>query len=257
MGHNPPTVVPLSQLRSTVFFRWLQHLKLTSDIRHEIPFLPWLEQIKTLEITSGKIPGYSLSLNLPLTQTLQCLKLDVLISSWMLGRTFKALREFHNRGPLFGLVGMSEHEGLQTGLPACTALELMGYPVNEFRFLSCSNVRSLSWSYTIAWTTLDLIALNSIRDFLFNLPCLQTLHIIGLPVSGLDSLIQVVFCDAREQGAWRDIRSVETEVWCGRSSEGLHFFNRAVGQQHVYEKWWKEFTVTKVDRGKVMVRASA
>ena len=248
--------VPLFQLHSTVFFRWLQHLELTSVPDHEISFLPWLEQIKRLEIMSGKIPEYSLNLDLPLTQTLQCLKLDKSTSSWMLGRTFKALRELQIKGLSFVLEDMSRHKGLQMGLPVCTALQLEGCPFNDLRFLSCSNVQSFRWSYSLARSTFDLTALNSIRDFLFNLPRLQNLYITIPRVSGLDSLIQAVFYDAREQGVWRDIRSVEMKVWCVVYSERSHFFDRTVGHQHLYEKWWKEFTVTKDNRGMVTVRAS-
>ena len=251
--------VPLFQLHSTVFFRWLQHLELTSVPDHEIPFLPWLEQIKTLEIASGRFPEYSLNLVLPLTQTLQCLKLDRSTSSWMLGRSFKALREFHIKRPSFLPQVKSRHEGLQLGLPACTELQVEYCRFNDLRFLSCSNVQSFRWSYALVRVTLDLTALNSIRDCIFKLSCLQNLYIcISLdPLdSGLDSLIKVVFRDAREQGVWRDIRSVEMNFWNDGSSEGSHLFDRTVGHQHLYEKWWKEFTVTKHSWGMVIVRAS-
>ena len=159
--HEEP--VPLFQLHSTVFFRWLQHLELISDPYHEIPFLPWLEQIKTLEITFGKIPEYSLNLDLPLTQTLQCLKLDDSTSSWMLGRSFKALRELKIKRQSFVLEDKSGYEGLQIGLPACTALQLEDCPLNDLHFLSCSNVQSFRWSYSLARITFDLTALNSLQ----------------------------------------------------------------------------------------------
>ena len=248
--------VPLFQLHSTVLFRWLQHLKLINVYNHGIPFLPWLEQIKTLEITLGKIPEYSLSLDLPLTQTLQCLKLDVPSSSWMLGRSFKALKELQIKRQSFVPEDMSRHEGLQMGLPACTELQLEDCPFSDLRFLSCSNVQSFRWSYFLTRITLDLTALNSLHDFLFTLPCLQTLYISISIDSGLDSLIQVVFCDRREQGVWRDIRSVEMKLWHGGSSEGDHLFDRTVRHRHFYEKWWKEFTVTEDNLGTVIVRAS-
>ena len=248
--------VSLFQLHSTVFFRWLQHLKLTSVPNHEIPFLPWLEQIETLEITSGKIPKYPLNLDLPLTQTLQCLKLDLSTSSWMLGRSFKALREFQIRVHSFIWEDMSGHEGLQIGLPACTALQLEDYPFNDLGFLSCSNVQSFRWSHFLERITFDLPALNALHDFLFNLSCLRKLY-ISLPLdSELDFLIKAVFCDAREQGVWRDIRSMEVKVWYGSSSEGSRFFRRTIGHQHFYGKWWKEFTVTRDNWGTMTVRAS-
>ena len=249
--------VPLFQLHSTVLFRWLRHLEVTSVPNHEIPFLPWLEQIKRLEITHGNIPEYSLNLDLPLTQTLQCLKLDDSTSSWMLGRSFKTLKEFRITRLLLVPDDMSGHEGLQVGLPVCTVLQLVDYPFDYLRFFSCPNVQSFRWSYFPARITFDLTALNSIRDFLFNLPCLQHLYITIPPDSGLDSLIQAVFYDAREQGVWRDIRSVEVEAWFIDSPEGSHFFDRTVGHKQLYEKWWKEFTVSKADRvWRVMVRAS-
>ena len=249
--------VPLFQLHSTVLFRWLQHLELTSVPDHEILFLPWLEQIKALDIGFGKIPEYSLNLDLSLTQTVQCLKLDVSTSSWMLGRSFTALRDFQIKRLSFVLEDMSGHEGLQMRLPVCTALQLVDYPFNDLRFLSCSNVQSFRWSYFLARITFNLTALNSIRDFLFNLPCLQNLYITISPDSGLDSLIQTVFYDAREQGVWQDIRSVGLKVWHGGPSEGPDLFDRTVGHQHLYEKWWKEFTVTKENQGwTVIVMAS-
>ena len=248
--------VPLFQLHSTVLFRWLQHLELTSVPDHEIPLFPWLQQIKTLEITFGKIPEYSLNIGLPLTQTLQCLKLEDSTSSWMLGRSFKTLREFQIKRLSFIPEDMSGHEGLWMSLPVCTVLQLEDCQFSDLRFLSCSNVKRLCWSTFLARITFDLTALNSIRDFLFNLPCLQNLFISIPPVSGLDSLIQDVFYDAREQGAWRDISSVEMMVWQGGSSEGSHLFDRTVGHQHFYEKWWKEFTVTKDIWRKMIVRAS-
>ena len=248
--------VPLFQLHSTVLFRWLQHLELTSVPNHEISFLISLEQIKTLEITRGKIPEYSLNLVLPLTQTLQCLKLDRSTSSWMLGRSFKTLRELQIKRVSFVPEDMSGHEGLHMGLPVCTALQLEGCPFNDLRFLSCSNVLSFRWSYFLARSTFDLAALNSIRDFVFNLPCLQNLYITIPPDSALDDLIQAVFYDAREQGIWRDIRSVEMKFWPSGYSERSHLFDRTVGHQHIYEKWWKEFTVTKDNWQMVIVRAS-
>ena len=252
--------VPLFQLHSTVFFRWLQHLELISVSNHEIPFLPWLEQIKTLEITFGKIPKYSLHLDLPLTQTLQCLKLDDSTSSWVFGRSFEALREFQIKWQSCVPEDMSGHEGVRIGLPACKELQLEDCPFNDLRFLSCSNVQSFRWSYFLVRITFDLTALNTLRDFLFNLSSLQNLYIaispVSAPVSGVDSLIQAVFYDVREQCVWQDIRSVEMKVWHDGYSEGSHLFDRTVGHQRLYGKWWKEFTVTKNDWGMVIVRAS-
>ena len=249
-------ILPLFQLHSTVFFRWLQHLELISIPDHEKPPFPWLEQIKRLDITLGRIPEYALNLDLPLTQTLQCLKLDYSTISWMLGRSFKALREFQMKSPAFLIEDKSGHEGLQIGLPACTELQLENCPFNDLRFLSCSNVQSFRWSHVLEGMTFDPTALNTLHDFLFNLSCLQNLYITVSLGSGPESLIRFVFCDAREQGVWKDIKGVEMEVWQGGSSEGFHLFNRTVGHQHLYKKWWKEFTVTKHNLGTMIVRAS-
>ena len=174
----------------------------------------------------------------------------------MLGRSFKALREFQIKRPSFLPQVKSRHGGLQLGLPACTELQVEYCRFNDLPFLSCSNVQSFRWSYALVRVTFDLTALNLIRDCLFNLSYLQNLYISIALVSGLDSFIQVVFYDAREQGVWRDIRGVEMKVWYRGDLERSHLFDRTVGHQHLYEKWWKEFTVTKHDWGMVIVRAS-
>ena len=86
---------PLFPLHSTVLFRQLRHLELNCESNHEILILPYLEKIEWLQISRGSIPEYPLNIDLPLTHTLQWLKLCHSTSfSWMLGRTFKALREF-------------------------------------------------------------------------------------------------------------------------------------------------------------------
>jgi hypothetical protein len=74
-------------------------------------------------------------------------------------------------------------------------------------------------------------------------------------------LIQFVFCDAWEQGVWHGIRSVGVTVWfeINAENERSHFFNQMVGDQQHYEKWWKEFTVSREDEGwkpKSILRAS-
>ena len=119
------------------------------------------------------------------------------------------------------------------------------------RLLSCSNIQTLRWMPDLREITFGLEAPNSPHDFLFNFPSLQTLDIfVGriLVVGGtlvVDSMIHFVFCNAREQGVWRDIRSVHAEVQFLDSLESSDFFNKIVGHQQLYEKWWKEFTVTK------------
>ena len=248
---------PLFQLHSTVLFRGLQHLKIACNHDHEIPILPCLEQIESLEIWRGIIPVYPLNLDLPLAHTLQWLNLHRSASSWMLGRTFKALGQFQIDWSPFPHENLFMHEGLQVDLPACTILELKDCPMDYLRFLSCPNVRILRWWQPSAWTTFDLAALNSPRDFLFNLSCLQELDIIVPHALGLDSMIHLVFCGAWQQAVWRDIRSVELEIQFHSSSEASHFFDQTVGHQRRYEKWWQTFTVTKGSIGCAHVNINA
>jgi len=235
---------PLLALYSTALFRQLRHLEIICESNHEILILPYLEQIEKLEITNGSISEYSLNLDFPLTHTLQSLVLRYSTSSWMLERNFKALREFR----VFGLPDEPEihsrHEGLQVDLPACTNLELVYCPINYLRFLSCSNVQILRWSQD-SLQTFGLAAFNSFHDFLFNLPRLQYLDIVVPQGLGMDSLLDFVFCGAPEHGVWRDIRSVEVEIWFNPSPEASDFMDQTIGYQQRYEKWWKSFTVTK------------
>jgi len=240
---------PLFRLSSTTLFRQLRHLELICKSNHEIHILPYLEQIKRLEISGGPIPGYSLNLDLPLTHTLQSLELRFSTPPWMLGRTFVALRELRVIEPPLD----EPDEGLQVDLPACTKLQFAYCSMGYLRFFSCLNVQSLSW-YQGSLQTFDLAAFNSLHDFLFNLPCLQNLD-ISLPRGlGIDSLIDFVFCGASEHGVWRGIGRVHVEVWCGSILKAFHFFNQTVGHQQRYEKWWKSFIVMK-QKGSVMVSA--
>ena len=250
-------VAPLLQLRSTVLFRQLQSLELIGNSQDEFHILPCLEQIKRLEIWFGIIPMYSLNLDLPLTHTLNCLKLHYSTSSWMLGRTFKALREFQCNWSPFLQENLSGHEGLQVDLPACISLELEDCPMDYLRLFSCSNVQILRWSYSPMWTTLDVVAFNSLHDFIFTLPCLQHLDISTYQHPRLDSLIQFVFCEAREQGAWRDIRDAKVEIRFDFSSGASHFLDQTVGHQQRFERWWKTFTVTKEDLRLMMIGTSS
>ena len=251
------------RLHPTALIRRLQELDIISYGSHEISILPCLEQIKRLEIWNRTIPAYPLNVGLPLTHTLLSLKLYSSASFWMLGRTFKALREFEVEGRPSEHENQSKHEGLQVHLPACTALKLRHFSVSRLRFLSCSNVQTLRFEQNFAWSTIgeDETPLNALINFLCNRPCLRRLEIIITEDLGWpDSLIQFVFCDAWEQGVWRDIRNVEVQVrFSGYSRDyGNQFFRRAVAHQQHFEKWWKEFTVTKEDSllTRVLVRAS-
>jgi hypothetical protein len=252
--HFPAT--PLSQLDSTVLFRQLQHLELICEPNHEITILPYLEQIKRLEIWGGSIPEYPLNIDLPLTHTLQCLILRLSPSCWMLGRTFKALIELRIHWSTLAPENLSRCEGLQVDLPACTTMELTNCPIENPRFLSCSNVQILCWSLFSAWPTFNLATVNSSHDFAFDLSRLQQFSISISPYSGLDSLFQFVFCDAWEQGVWRDIKSVDVEIRCNFFTEASHFFDQRVGYKRRYEKWWTKFTVAK-RRHTIMVTVNA
>jgi len=246
---------PLFPLHSTVLFRQLRHLELICKANHRNLILPYLEQIERLKISHGSISDYSLNVDLPLTHTLQWLQLYSSTPLWMLGRTFKALRELRViDSPVDELKNHSRHEGLQVDLPACTTLELTYCSMDYHRFLSCSNVQILHWAqYPLQ--TFDLAEFNSLHDFLFNLSCLQYLDISFPQGLGIDSLIDFVFCGTSEHGVWRDIRRVEVGVWVYSSSKVSHFFDQTVGHQLRYEKWWKSFTVTK-EEWKVIFRAS-
>jgi len=235
---------PLFPLHSTVLFRQLRHLELICKFNHRILILPYLERIERLEILNGSISEYSLNVDLPLTHTLQWLVLDSSTASWMLGRTFKALREFRVDQPPNEPENHSRHEGLQVDLPACTTLQLWNCPVKYLRFHSCSNVQSLCWSQH-SLQTFDLAAFNSLHGFLFNLPCLQNLNIFVPQGLGIDSLIDFVFRGASKHEVWRDIRGVEVGVMCDTKLEAYGFFDQLVVHRSHFEKWWKSFTVTQ------------
>jgi hypothetical protein len=252
--------VPLFQLRSTALFRQLQHLELTFLSDFDIPILPYLEQIKRLEISGGLIPEYSLNIDLPLTHTLQRLKVSSTRCSWtwMLGRSFKALREFHYKFSWRALRKLSMHEALPTNLPACTTLELDVCPFDHFRFLSCPNVQIFRLRQSTDWTPFDMTAHNSLHDFVSSLSCLQNLYVFVPHGFGTDSFLHFVFCEAREQGVWRGIKSVEVEIEFRSSSKKVaDHFNQRVRHQQRYEKWWKTFTVTTIAKSCFSVKVNA
>jgi hypothetical protein len=236
---------PLLQLHSTALFRQLQHLDLTCAYHVEILIMPYLEQIKKLEIRGGIIHKYSLNIDLPLTHTLQWLTLRRSTCSWMFGRTFKALREFQNDRSPFEPKNLSINEGLQIDLPACTTLQLEGHSMGFLRFLSCSNIQNFRWRHNLPLTPFDETALNPLHDFVLTLSCLQQLDIEVPQGLGIARLIRLVFCGASEQGAWRDIKRVEMKIWFESSSEASQFFDQTVEHQQRYEKSWRTFTVTK------------
>ena len=256
---------PLLQLHSSTLFRQLEDSKVSfnhpkSFINHNFGFqlFPCLEQIKRLEIVGRGILADHLKSDLPLVKTLQCLKLRYSTFSWMLGRTFRALREFVVDELSYGYENLSHHEGMQADLPACTILRLGSCPHDRLRFLSCPKVQIFHFVQHVGCPTISEAARKCLTDFLCRCSHLQELKIhIGEELGSEDSLVQFVFGDAREQGVWRDIRSVEVMVRLSGSSR--KYENRSyawmVGYQQHYEKGWKEFTVTE-KASERMVRAS-
>jgi predicted RNA-binding protein with PIN domain len=88
-------------------------------------------------------------------------------------------------------------------------------------------------------------------------PIPRNLRLSIYPYLGLGSLIQLVFWDAWEQGVREDIRSVKVDIYFGYSENDIdHFISQMVGHRQHYEKWWNEFTVTKEESTRVMIRAS-
>jgi len=141
-------------------------------------------------------------------------------------------------------------EGPQVDLPACTKLQLRRFSTHHFRLLFCPNVLSIEWQ-ELGSPAFDEACLKRLHDFLCNRSHLQNLIIKISWSMGLDSLFQFVFCDAREQGQglWQDIRSVE--VWGKPRDPSIadgHESGLMVRNQQQYEKWWKNFAVTRDDR---------
>jgi len=242
------STTPLLQLHSTILFRQLQSLVVDwyHSRDHEIPIFPYLEQIKTLEIWDGIIPTYSLNIDLPLVHTLQRLRLRGASFSWMLGRTFKALRELQIDDLPDAPETQSGLEELQVDMPACTILRLWNISANHLHFLSCPNVQILQWEQSSELPGIDVTALRSPQNFLRTCSCLQKLDILIPHHLGRDPLIQFDFGEAKGQGVWRDIMSVEVKVSFkgSPSKERHHFFSQMVGHQRHFDKWWKEFTIT-------------
>ena len=244
--------IPLLQLHSSVLFRMLEDLKLFHIYHERLPnhdlenfIFPCLEQIKRLEIVDSKILADPLKSHIPLVDTLQWLKLQYSTFSWMLGRRFKALREFVVENVPDELENPSRHEELQVDLPACITMKLDGFSEDHLRFLSCPNVQNFHFEVSRG---ISQATLKCLTDFLCSCSRLQKLMIrIREEWEGVGSLMQFVFCDVRDQGVWRDIKSVEVAVWLlisSRNDENRPFAPMVGHQQHD-EKWWKEFTVTK------------
>ena len=250
---DPPS---FHHLHLTGLFRQLQALTIYKESDVEIRILPDLEQIKRVEIWHGIIPAYSLSIELPLVHTLQWLYLRHSTYSWMIGRTLKALEEV----TLYHLKGISEdisgYRDLQADLPACRRMKWEGGYEPPSLFLSCPSVQFLQWEQFRHDSSFFGAAPKSLHDVLLNSSCLQDLKITISDHFGLDSLIQLIFCDSLEQGVWGNIKSAKMEVYCHPDETREQLFTQMVGHQRHYERLWKEFMVTKDSLYGVNLRAS-
>ena len=249
-------VTPLLQHHSTALLRLLEDLKLPS-IRHEdFPngdfeslILPCLKHIKRLEIYRGNIFTNPLKSHIPLVNTLQWLKLDHSPFSWMLGRSFKALREFVVEGSSFHFQNLPRQGGMQVDLPVCTVLRLKGCSDDHFHFLSCPNVQIIHFKHHVGVWGTTVTEPTRLIAFLRDCSRLQELEVhLHEHLESKDSLMHFVFGDARSQGVWRDIRSVEVAIVVPLSRNNI--IASMVGHQQNYEKWWKEFTVIERPGGR-------
>ena len=225
---------------SSLLFRQLQVLVLDCDQSPEINILPYLEQIKELRISDCTIPEYSLDINLPLVHTLEYLMLDYSMSTWMSGRVFKALKRI-----IIDYWQYCDHIDLQLDIPACTELEWIDQVAAPSFF--CVNLQKFSWRNNVVDFEVEF---RPLFDFLLNCPCLQ--HFDCLLPHESDSVIQFVFCDAQEQGVWKDIKSVKVELFGMDNDEIETVTQKYEHEQHV-EKWWKEFTVSSGDESAIFM----
>jgi hypothetical protein len=230
------------QLHPTVLFRQLQTLRI-KYLDHETYILPYLGQIKYLAIESTQIPAYSVNIDLPCVHTLQKLKLFNSTYSWMFGRTFHTLKKCTISTQYYLSEDLSVYKGVQVHMPACTKLRWLG-SARAYPLFYHPNVQILE---LLDLDTHSQVILKSLHNSLSNCPCLQELRISTMHCSGLDSLIQFVFCDAQEQGVWGGIRTVELRQLSSTLGERVQYkhINEIVGQTQHYRKWWKEFTVSK------------
>jgi len=86
----------------------------------------------------SNIPAYSLDIHLPLAHTL---KLSLSTVSWMLGRTFKALKKCVVNHVEDTSKDLSTWNALQVGMPACVISEWNNTSVMFFPFVSCPNYK--------------------------------------------------------------------------------------------------------------------
>ena len=234
---------PLLKLHSTVFFRQLQSLEIAHYAEFVIHSLSYLEQIKVLKIFGGTFPANVLNTHFPLVNTLEHLRLDWSTLSWMLGRTFRALKEVElilNRSE-----DLSVYRGLRVDLPACTTLKSKFYSAINFDFFSTPNLQILVLEELSGDRTHNATLSKSLPKFLLNCTYLQQLEVAIYPRAELDSWFQFVFCDAREQGVWKDIRSVEFGLKFNQHYAKIPSLNQMLRHKQHYGKSWREFTVTR------------
>ena len=236
--------ISLLKLHPTLLFGQLQSLDITCNHHFEINFLLYLKQVKQLTIAGGTSLSLAnvLDTHLPLVHTLQYLYLKFSTTSWMLGRTFKALKtvELHRNSS----EGLSVHRGLRVYLPACTTLKSRSCSMMHLDFFSSPNLQILLLEEPFEDQIHSGGFSKPLQKFLLNCPYLQRLEVDIYHCSELDSLLQYVFCDAQEQGVWQDIRSVKFTVGFTLFHDRMPFFNQILGHQEHYGKSWREFTVT-------------
>ena len=232
----------LDKFYSTLLFRQLQVLILNCEGCNKINILPYLEQIRELTVYNSTIPAYSLNIDLPLVHTLQYLKLLYSSCPWMSGRVFKALKWI-----TIDFVPDDGCNDPQPDTPACIELEWNNQVAAPSFF--CVNLQKFSW---INDQINDMVDLRSLFDFLLNCSHLQ--HFDCVIDCESDSVIQFVFCDAQEQGVWKDIRSVEVELHV-MDGDALGAVTRKYEHAQHVEKWWKEFTFSS-DDGFAIFKAS-
>ena len=248
----PPS---FTRLHPTILFRSLQALEFSCDGRVHI--LPCLEQIKELIISHGVIPAYSLNLDLPLVHTLHTLKSSFSTISWMIGRTFKVLKECVVDHVADTSEDLSRWNALQVNMPACATLEWKHTSVAFAPFTSSPNLQILQWSPRGRDFSLDNTGLTALHNFLLDCSYLQAIEISIEHYLGLDSLIQLVFCDAWVGRALQGIKSVRVStLFTASPDEKSQFFNRMVQDERRYKKWWKEFTVENMGWRAVDMRTS-
>jgi hypothetical protein len=236
------------QIHSTSILTQLQVLKFVALHEDDIHILPWLEQIKELIIWESRIPRYSLDVELPLVHTLQKLAVDSSPISWMLGRSFTALKSCCLYGPSDTLEDLSRCKGQQVDMPACTSFEWERNSIIPFPFFSCPNLQFLKWFPTRSTIALDEAVLKSLHNFILRCSGLQRLQIFTLPHLGLNLLIELLFSDLKKQRALQDIREVQVLTFFEDSSAMMEFSKDMAQCEQYYKKWWNEFTVDHQDR---------